>query len=565
MKRNLLGILALAALAAPTLLRADDAPAPAQTVMRKQILSQTYTIDKKYRSMEGPGSLQRVYLGDQDKPELLWVVGVHTEMVGEDGTSPQLPELMCHVNIDLDPARHQALFNLQRPTASRLVTLSQGMLDASLPPGFGFPIASNEPLILYTQVLNHNIADPKNIKVRHRVTFEYVRDKDLKKPMKPLFNVGASGMVLLNNNPLALTTSMATPPDTSSITVDNKAGSSSSADAHSGHGTSCLIAPRAPNATGAAADYVDPAGRHLTGHWVVPPGKQVNHSDITWFMSLPYNTRLHYAAVHLHPFAKALIIKDTTTGKTVFEAKAEGPKEGIGLTHVDTFTSPDGVPLYKDHKYELISEYDNPTKENSDSMASAFLGLQDPEFVKPDSATLAARSAELLIEAPNLAVVVRTSLGDFGVELLRADAPDAVRQFLRLARGGAFDHARILRVNNGTIELFTGAPTAAQRALMKPIAVERTVSHQAGTLSICPGDNTFAIVYGNGAAADRDGRCSAFARIGPGSDVVRAITAAPRDEHGMPTTPIEITKVDIYEGAGAPQFQLAPAKTVASK
>ncbi|HEV7922818.1 MAG TPA: peptidylprolyl isomerase [Thermoanaerobaculia bacterium] len=552
MKRTLLGLLALATVAAATV-RAEEAP----TVMRKQILSQTYTIDKKYRSMEGPGSLQRVYLGDQEKPELLWVVGVHTEMVGEDGSTPQLPELMCHVNIDLDPVRHQALFNLQRPTASRLVTLSQGMIDASLPPGFGFPIASNEPLILFTQVLNHNIAEPKNMKVRHRVTFEYIRDKDLKTPLKPLFNVGASGMVLLNNNPLALTTSMAT-PDTSSITIDNKGASSSA------HGTSCLIAPRAPNATGSAADYVDPQGRHLTGHWVVPPGKQVNHSDITWFMSLPYNTRLHYAAVHLHPFAKALIIKDTTTGKTVFESKARGPKEGIGLTHVDTFTSLDGVPLYKDHKYELISEYDNPTRENSDSMASAFLGLQDPEFVKPDSATLTARAADLLLEAPNLVVVIRTSMGDFGVELLRNEAPDAVRQFLRFARGGVFDHARIARVSNSTIELFNGAPTAAQRALMRPIPVERSVSHQAGTLSLCPGDNAFAIVYGN-ASADRDGRCSAFGRIGPGSEVIRAIAAAPRDEHGMPTGAIEVTKVDIYEGASKPSFQLAPAKTVASK
>src|SRR6185436_9155545 len=138
----------------------------------KQVLSETYTIDRKYRSMEGPGSLQRIYLGDPDNPELLWITGVHTEMVGEDGSTPQLPELMCHVNIDLDPARHQTLFNLRRATSTRLVTLSQGMLNVTLPPGFGFPISSNEPLVLYTQVLNHNIEQPKNMKVRHRVTFE---------------------------------------------------------------------------------------------------------------------------------------------------------------------------------------------------------------------------------------------------------------------------------------------------------------------------------------------------------------------------------------------------------
>src|SRR5579884_3754672 len=114
-------------------------------------LSKVYTIDKKYRSMEGPSSVQTVYLGDRSKPELLWITGIRTEMVTEDGTTPQLPELMCHVNVDLDANKHQALFDLPRPVASRLMTLSQGMLDSKLPPGFGFPIASDEPLLLFTQ------------------------------------------------------------------------------------------------------------------------------------------------------------------------------------------------------------------------------------------------------------------------------------------------------------------------------------------------------------------------------------------------------------------------------
>ena len=164
----------------------------------------------------------------------MWIVGIRTEMVGEDGETPQLAELMCHVNVDLDPARHQALFDFGRPVAARLMTLSQGMLSATLPVGFGFPIASNEPLLLFTQVLNHNIEHPDNLKVRHRVTFEYVRDRDLAQPMKPLFNVGASGMVQLDNNPLALASMM---------------------PGHDGeHAASCLIGSRAPNATASAAE-----------------------------------------------------------------------------------------------------------------------------------------------------------------------------------------------------------------------------------------------------------------------------------------------------------------------
>src|SRR5205085_9760371 len=112
----------------------------------------------------------------------------------------------------------------------RLITLSQGMLSAKVPDGYGFPIASNEPLMLFTQVLNLNIEKPNNMKVRHRVTIDYVRDRDLITPMKPLFNVGASGMVQLDDNPIALATSMGSAP----------------AAPH--NGTSCLIGARAPNA-----------------------------------------------------------------------------------------------------------------------------------------------------------------------------------------------------------------------------------------------------------------------------------------------------------------------------
>ncbi len=115
----------------------------------KQFISPIYTIDKIYHSMEGPSSVERIYLGDPNAPaELLWVIGIRTEMVDADGTTPRLPELMCHVNIDLDQPKHQALFGFRRATASRLMTLSQGMLTAKVPAGFGFPLASNEPLLL---------------------------------------------------------------------------------------------------------------------------------------------------------------------------------------------------------------------------------------------------------------------------------------------------------------------------------------------------------------------------------------------------------------------------------
>jgi hypothetical protein len=487
--------------------------APAQ--QSKQFTSPVYTIDKIYHSMEGPSSVERIYLGDPNGPaELLWVTGIRTEMVDADGTTPQLPELMCHVNVDLDPGKHQALFGFHRPTASRLMTLSQGMLAAKLPAGFGFPLASNEPLLLFTQVLNLNIQHPQNIKVRHRVTIDYVRASEATTPIKPLFNVGASGMVQLDNNPIALTHSMMSMPDTSSVTTE--AGHEG---ATMNPNMSCLVGARAPQATSGSADYVDPQGRKLTGHWVVPPGKQVNHSDITWFMNLQADTRLRYAAVHLHPFAKSLEMRDMTTGKTVFLAKAENPAAGVGLTHVDEFTSAEGVPLQHAHKYSLISTYDNPTNANADSMASIFLGLDDPELVVPKSDQLARTSASLF---DSKTLVLHTNIGDITATLDREHAAETVIQVARYALGGAFDATRLIGQKNGvTIAL----PAQKAGPLMQPFHAEGGVARRTGTVSYCLAGGRYpepTIVVDTADAIQPDTLCVGFARIAKGINLVGA-------------------------------------------
>jgi hypothetical protein len=501
-----------------------------------RVLSKVYTIDRKYRSMEGPSSVQKVYLGSSQKPELLWITGIRTEMVAEDGMTPQLPELMCHVNVDLDTGRHQALFDLPRPTAARLMTLSQGMLSAKLPPGFGFPIASNEPLLLFTQVLNHNIEHPNNLKVRHRVTFEYVRDADLKEPMKPLFNLGASGMVQLNDNPLALASMM---PSSSDATGDHAAGN-------------CLIGMRAPNATASAADYVDPSGRHMTGHWIVPPGRQVNSSDITWFLRLPYDTRLHYAAVHLHPFAESLSVRDVTTGATLLQSRATNPKLGVGLTHVDTFTSTDGVPLYKEHKYELVSVYNNTTKSNADSMASVFLGLDDSDFAKPTAADLTRRSSALF---DGEGIIIHTTAGDFTALLARDAAPNTSVQFVRLALAGIFNNAPTANVGS---EIRISVPaTENVRKLLQPLG-DRGIAQEGGTLAYCgptseANDVTLRVILHGFAAPEA--RCTGFARLAAGAPVLRAIHDAP------PGVSAFITRIDAVQPSAPPP----PARATASR
>ncbi|HXA16488.1 MAG TPA: hypothetical protein VN380_05825 [Thermoanaerobaculia bacterium] len=503
MKRTLLAIIAIVT-AASTL-----------SGQSKQFLSPVYNIDKIYHSMEGPSSMERIFLGDPSAPaELLWVTGIRTEMVDADGKTPQLPELMCHVNVDLDPARHQAIFGFRRATASRLMTLSQGMLTAKLPAGFGFPMASNEPLLLFTQVLNLNIEHPQNLKVRHLVTIDYVRDRDIAgTPIRPLFNVGASGMVQLDDNPLALQHSMMSMPSTSSIATE--AG-------HDGASTmSCLVGARAPQASSGSADYVDPQGRKMTGHWIVPPGKQVNHSDITWFMNLQFDTRLRYAAVHLHPFAKSLEIRDMTTGKTVFLANAENPPAGIGLTHVDEFTSASGVPLDHKHKYSLISTYDNPTNANADSMASVFLGLDDPEIELPTPEALAHTSAALF---DSKTLVMHTNIGNITATLDRDLAPETVIQVARFTLGGVFDATHLLGHKNAV-----SIPLPAYKVgpLLQPTRAEAGVAQHAGTVSYCrmgPGFAEPTIVIDTDNSRPFDKGCTGFAKIAKGLDLLAAFT-----------------------------------------
>ncbi|HEX7681473.1 MAG TPA: hypothetical protein VF713_25330, partial [Thermoanaerobaculia bacterium] len=322
-----------------------------------------------------------------------------------------------------------------------------------------------------------------------------------------------SGMVQLDANPLALQHSMMSMPSTSNIATE--AG-------HDGAATmSCLVGARAPQASSGSADYVDPQGRKMTGHWIVPPGKQVNHSDITWFMNLPFDTRLRYAAVHLHPFAKSLEIRDMTTGKTVFLANAENPPVGIGLTHVDDFSSASGVPLDHKHKYSLISTYDNPTKENADSMASVFLGLDDPEIEVPTPDALAHTSAALF---DSKTLVMHTNIGNITATLDRDLAPETVIQVARFALGGVFDATRLLGHKNAvSIPL----PAFKVGPLLQPTRAEAGVAQHLGTVSYCrmgPGFAEPTIMIDTDNSRPFDTGCIGFAKIAKGLDLLAAFT-----------------------------------------
>ena len=191
------------------------------------------------------------------------------------------------------------------------------------------------------------------------MSIHYAKQSELAKPMKPLFTKGVYGLQLLEGK-------------------DGYFGVESPEEGT--HGPGCL---QGQNAT--THVFSDAQGRKFTGHWVVKPGREVNQTLVTKILELPYDTTIHYIAVHLHPFAESLELRDLTAGAVVFKSSTRQFPDRIGLAHVDSFSSVEGIPIYKDHEYELVSVYQNITDQDQDSMAVMNLYMLDKDFVSQRS------------------------------------------------------------------------------------------------------------------------------------------------------------------------------------
>src|SRR4029077_43289 len=139
------------------------------------------------------------------------------------------------------------------------------------------------------------------------------------------------------------------------------------------HGEGCQVGLDA--GTQHSALFEDGQGRTFSGHWIVKPGREENHTLVTKLLDLPYDTTLHYVAVHLHPFAESVELRDLTGGTTVFKSNARQVPDRVGLAEVEYLSSAEGIPLYKDHQYEVTSVYDNTSGVDQDAMATMFLYL----------------------------------------------------------------------------------------------------------------------------------------------------------------------------------------------
>jgi len=332
-------------------------------VQRKEFLTPVFLIAEKYKSMQGPSQSKRVTLLDSPVRELLWVTGFETTIVDAAGTTPLPQELLCHSSFDILPEIHnQALGLPARNFGRRVFLISQGQTAIRLPKGFAVPLASDEPIILGSQVLNHNLAekdlDPP-LKLRQKVVVEFVRDRDATTPFKPLFQAAADVLVSLEGHAAYVGTSDPGPL---------------------AHGSSCSSGEPAGGSLAGKQMMKDSLGQKFTGHWVVKPGRQVYRTLVTEPLGLRVDSTVHFIAVHLHPFAEWLELRDLTADRTVFRSTARNFEGRVGLADVDFLSSEEGIPVFKDHEYELVGAYNNTTSEDQDSMAVMYLYVLDKSF-----------------------------------------------------------------------------------------------------------------------------------------------------------------------------------------
>lgn len=308
--------------------------------------SPTFLIDGIYKSMEGPKSSRYVQI-NQDK-SVLWITGFKVEAFDVETNKKLSNDFICHTNVDMNDVAYYTNWNLEDRIGKqypRLTSLSNGFEQFHFPKGYGVPIKSNDYLNITSQALNHN--HPTIFKkIKHVVSFQKEHNSGVQKPL------------------LSKTVYILLPFDQSNPYKDfNNLASNE------------CIPIETKNHT-----YLGEDGKMLSGHWIIPQGKSSYKSAIKEQLQIKDSLRLHFSAIHVHPFATKISLYDVTSKKYLFQSEIINYKDKIGLQKVSEFSSEKGIWMYKTHDYELHLEVDNTSSINQDMMGSMFLFFYDQEL-----------------------------------------------------------------------------------------------------------------------------------------------------------------------------------------
>jgi peptidyl-prolyl cis-trans isomerase B (cyclophilin B) len=168
-------------------------------------------------------------------------------------------------------------------------------------------------------------------------------------------------------------------------------------------------------------------------------------------------------------------------------------------------------------------------------------------------------STETATELAAWRAILQTSAGEIALAFFPDEAPEHVRNFLRLARLGVYDGMAFHRVVAGFVAqtgalTSRGAPlTAKQQRAVRTLAPEfNDVKHVRGIVSMARGadpasaNTSFFICLGP--APSLDGKYSVFGQVVSGLDVLEAIERAPVDGE-TPRTRIDLVTVRLEQRA----------------
>jgi len=334
----------------------------ASKMKTKTISSEIFKIDTIYRSMMGPTSENIFQLADSG--DLVWLVGYKVVVLDSTGTNILSPDLMCHNNLNIAVERifpwDADVFNY----TNRVFTLTQGFMDLQLPDGFGVPFTSEQNFTTIFQALNHNYPE-LDTSIKHKVILKYFLESEIDFEMKAL----SQNTVWLMKKYEGPSGDYGSPP------VVTSKSDSSTFSYHSAQQPNCGVDMLANNPIEKLDLYNDNYGRKFTGHWKIVPGKEKAHFNATKMLNLKEDKLLYYATAHVHPYCEYLELRDINEDKVVFRTETKGVKDKIGLELISEFTSKEGVKLFKDHEYELVSLYNNTSEDTLSAMSVVYLYL----------------------------------------------------------------------------------------------------------------------------------------------------------------------------------------------
>jgi len=290
----------------------------------KEVLSDPVTISQPYDfdSQAWPGDMQYVVLSYSEPPELLWLTGARLELVGPDGRTRVSEEFLWFSCLTIDDLL------LSATAHNRLFGNAATPLPVQRKP---YLICCNQghlqtafPPGFAIPVLSH---EPLMIEAA-------VVNQKQKEPVKLRFKWTVEYLrdqdLQQPLKPLFIRVVEAVPP-----------------------------------------------------RWTVPPGRDVKRFNVTRQLALPFDTTMHYIKAYLQPFGESIELRDLTTGTTLFTSRARPFPDRVGLAHLDAFSSEEGIPIFKDHEYELVSTYDNTSAAEVPARAAMRLYLLNKKFQKP--------------------------------------------------------------------------------------------------------------------------------------------------------------------------------------